>query len=458
MNCVSIIAEIMGVITQNQKLIRIDASLIAPSTTIYEKSRTGYKVFATIGDINQELPYLVWDGKNIVNRVELISKDELFKESSMLSAFGQPVTMGHTPGGYFNLNTDGLQIGSSLQEYRRNDEVGRLDLLLAIQDSRGVRLIDEHLEKGLTPEISPTYNIVKIIRREDGKYWQIGRIYESFALLPAGYGRGGSAIALRFDSKDILPEGVGITPEYFYIKIPEVEPEDLKVKDLVLRVDGKTDQVFRDVDDNLANGVETLMQRVDTLTSQVSDLTGQLSTTQAQLDGSKIKLSEAEKQLQEAQSQRMDDNAIALEIKNRAETWDLVEPFLQEVAASNGKEFRRDGVLTVNQIKELYLKAKDPNLKLDGKDETYITALWDYLAPKPGETSNKQSEQNKTQPQSRVDSLYDWLSGGGDSKSTSVNQGGSPGAGGIRQDQGNADARAAYAKRIETRQQNSQNN
>lgn len=240
---------------------------------------------------------------------------------------------------------------------------------------------------------------------------------------------------------------MAIAPQYFVYG--EHKQENLKVKDLVLRIDGKSDEIFRDVDDTLADGVNTLMQRVDSLSTEVQNLTSQLSTSQAQLDGANIKLAEVQKQLEEAQNHRMDDNAIALEIKKRAETWDLVEPFLQGVAANNGKEFRRDGALTVRQIQELYIKAKDPNLKLDGKDEAYITALWDYLAPTPGE--NQPTLPPK--PQNRVDSLYEWLTKG-ESDTTTINQGGKPGNEGIRIDRNQNNARADYANRIE----NSANN
>lgn len=422
---------------QVSKNTRIDASLIA-SKDSYEKTPTGYKVFATIGDIKQELPYLMWDGKNIANRIELIGKEELFKEESMLSAFGQPVTLGHTPEGYFNLNKDGLQVGSSLQEYRRNDARGTLDLLLTIQDCRGVQLIDEELEQGKIPEISPTYDVKKIIKREDGKYWQIGRQYDSFALLRAGRGRGGSAIALRFDSKDNHPPlNFGVNPQYFIFEPPK--QENPKVKDLVLRIDGKSDHIFRDVDDDLANGVNDLMQRLDSMNTELQNLKTQLSTTTAQLDGAKIKLSETEKALSEAQSQRMDDNAIALELEKRGEVWDLVEPHLKQIATENGKEFRRDGKLSVPQIQELYIKSKDSTLNLDGKDEAYIAALWDYLKPKPGDKPTV-----SVKPQSRVDTLYDWLTDGGNAnkgqESLSNPQ--------LRTDDF-SDSRAAYTSRIE---------
>lgn len=406
----------------------------------WEKTDNGiYRFFGTIGKAMLKLPYYRWDGKNIVKEIEVIEKEELFREDSMLSAFGKPIVLGHTPDGLFHLNKDGLQVGSTLQEYRIDEVSGDLSVLLAIQDHKGIALIDEELSKGRIPQLSPTYDLESIKLRSDGTYAQIGRAYDNIALLREGHGRGGDAIALRMDSNDLhLPTDTRIS-QYFFLEGKNQESK--KVADLAIRIDG-SDRIFRDVDDELASQVKQLLTRVDSLGEENQTLKTQVSTVTAQLDGTKVKLTEAEKALESANSQRMDDNAIAAELQKRGEVWEVVEPFLKEFASQKGKEFRRDNKLGVEEIKSLFIRLKAPHLNLDGKDDDYINAIWDCLKPQPGEKPPNSGNQ-ATQPQSRVDAMYEWLSG-----SDSINQGKETPKSNQRSDGAGKGGRERYTERI----------
>lgn len=103
-------------------LLRIDSK---PIKYEWEQLSNGIvRAFGVLGKANLPLDYYQWDGSEFKKRTETIELEQLFNEDSLQTAWGMPVTLGHTPGGLFNANSDNLMIGSCLQEFRKDEANG----------------------------------------------------------------------------------------------------------------------------------------------------------------------------------------------------------------------------------------------------------------------------------------------------------------------------------------------
>ncbi len=170
----------------------------------WERTPTGiYRLFAAFGEAGRELKYLQFDTKSgTKQRIEYITEEELFHPASLETAYGLPVLLKHPTSGMFENNREGLLVGSTLQEFIREDNT--LLIPIALQDGRATRVLSKAIERKEHLEVSPGYWIQEARLMPDGRYEQIGRRYDHLAApLQPGEGRGGFAIRLRIDSTDV---------------------------------------------------------------------------------------------------------------------------------------------------------------------------------------------------------------------------------------------------------------
>jgi hypothetical protein len=321
-----------------------------------------YLAHSVLGKAEHPLKYFHWDGKQWKNRIETVRGDELFNDESLLTARAIPILLGHPKSGRYDNNREGLLLGHTFDSFIREDD--QLIMPVVVDDLRGVRIINDAIASGKMAEVSPGYSIQGLQQREDGIFLQQGRRYDHLALLLPGQGRGGQTISLRTDSDDIA----GAETQYFFINMKTITINDRK---------------FEIEDEVLASEIEGLQSRHDSLAFHKSKLEGELAGVKTRLD--------------EAESNKVTEEAIASDIQERLDTWVVVLPALR----SDKKDFQPDYKLPPNEIKQLYLKAKHPNINLDGKDAAFVEGVWEGLKP--------DTKSEDEQAIDRTDALFDQL-------------------------------------------------
>lgn len=319
-----------------------------PKTPKLEWQRTqhGYVAFATLGKVGHKLTY-VEDGKT---RQEYLTE---FSEKSLNSIRGMPLCLDHPQSGTYQGNKSGVGIGHFLQEILIADAADGAELLVpvTVTDERGVKLIDQCLERGESPEISPAYWVDDIRSDGNGGYIQCRGEYDHGALLFPGQGRGGGSISLRLDSGQItqLPEQTGNSmtdpttttptpapapaPAPAPVPVPAPTPAPVPV---AASVTGKTAEQERD----------ELQSTVQRLSGEIEGYKAQLATAgQVNLDSVKARVS-----------------TLARMGKIQADSANL------------------DFDTPVVDLQIAHIKSKT-DLDLTGKSPEYISGVFDALAP-----------------------------------------------------------------------------
>jgi hypothetical protein len=353
--------------------LRLDAR---QSLTWEKLSGDRYLAHSVLGKAGLPLKYYHWDGKGWKSRIETVRHDELFNDESLLTARAIPLVLGHPKSGRYDNNKEGLLVGHTFDSFLREDE--QLIMPVVVDDIRGVRIVNDAIASGLMAEVSPGYSITGLDRQDD-IFYQIGRRYDHLALLSPGEGRGGQAIALRTDSQDDI---AGAETQFFFIsEVSKQKNSNLELKGelspsriktggtkLKVKLDGKE---FEIEDTELALAIERTNTRIDSLTADKSKVEGELAGVKTRLDA--------------AESSKPTEDAIAADIQERLDTWVSVLSTLR----TDKKDFQPDYKLTPTEIKQLYLKVKHPDIKLDSKNAAYVDGLWDALKPAPKSTDEE---------------------------------------------------------------------
>lgn len=193
---------------------RID-SLPNEQKLFWEKTAHGYVAFATLAKIGHELKYLSDDGTG--GRTEFLRN---FSEDSIASVRGMPLCLGHPESGTYQGNRSGAAIGHFLQEIIISD-AGELLAPVTITDKRGIDLIEDCLQRGVSPEISPAYWVESVEKTDTDEFTQNRGRYDHAALLLPGKGRGGAVISLRLDHTDTIQIETMATPPTDTAKLEE---------------------------------------------------------------------------------------------------------------------------------------------------------------------------------------------------------------------------------------------
>lgn len=296
----------------------------------WQKTPHGYVAFATLGKIGHKLTY----GEGTQTRQEYLAS---FTEDSINSIRGMPICLDHPSSGTYQGNKSGAGIGHFLQEILIVDAADGAELLapVTVTDERGVKLIDQCLEKGHSPEISPAYWVDDVRADGNGAYQQIRGEYDHAALLLPGQGRGGGSISLRLDSS------------------------------------GNTTQTLENKGDPTVTGTtppttpttpapSAIEQENAALKSQIQTLTGQVEGYKAQIEGlgkTHVTLDSVSERVQTlAKMGRLTADSAAIAV-------DLTTP--------------------TEQLQRDYIKAQKPDLSLEGKSPEYVKGVFDSLTPSP---------------------------------------------------------------------------
>ncbi|NER98442.1 MAG: DUF2213 domain-containing protein, partial [Symploca sp. SIO1B1] len=238
----------------------------------WEKLSDGrYWTHVVLGQVGKPLKYYSLDenGK-LIERTEVVTEEGLFNDDSVRSIAGLPMVLAHPKQRKFNLNREGLRVGTLLNRIARED--GKLLVEAIIDDYRGVAVIERILATGKLPEASSGYGLKNLTQREDGIWEQFRGDYDHIAApLEPGSGRAGEGVGLRFDQTE-LPKGFAIAKPLYFDQGNQSEDGDRrdeqlentggknKVATIVLRLDS-TDRAFEVEDEGLINAIGALQSR-----------------------------------------------------------------------------------------------------------------------------------------------------------------------------------------------------
>ncbi|MBW4636335.1 MAG: DUF2213 domain-containing protein [Iphinoe sp. HA4291-MV1] len=410
----------------------------------WEKTPTGiYRLFAAFGEAGRELKYLQFDTKSgTKQRIEYITEEELFHPDSLETAYGLPVLLKHPTSGMFENNKEGLLVGSTLQEFIREDNT--LLIPIALQDGRATRVLSKAIERKEHLEVSPGYWIQEARLMPDGRYEQIGRRYDHLAApLQPGEGRGGFAIRLRIDSTDVCvsedfemeqveaeektEQGAiqyGNNADKTIVSFAKSRQDNKKrMKTLVL------DSVGYEIEDeDLFTATVALKQRADSqavelatvktentnLQARIDALTKENADLKGEVSGYKVKVEAWEKSSAgTGDALAKLSEGIALDRKDSIETWMLALPQLRQ----DNAKYEPDYSLSPTEIKALYLVSKHPDLKTDVADadlstdtgKRYIDSLWKVLKPQLSEGDASNTLRERQDAFSRIDRQLSFL-------------------------------------------------
>lgn len=334
------------------------------------------------------LTYFEKDGKK---RVELRRAAEVFNEDSLESFAGQAITIGH--GAMVNAkNFKKHGVGTALGQGRQDGENVRVPII--IQDDRAVAAAREQKLNSLSVGYNVNYiprpgmwnsatdEIIYDDERNDEKGDQtfIGKEWVHFdgeqtdirvnhiALVKKG--RAGAIARLNLDGDE----------EIDYTD-PDKQPtkgDKMKTIRLDSGVEVEVDEHVASHVENLAALVTTEKARADSLDQEKTSLQVKADTLQATVDGIPAQIEQA----------RLD---AAQAVKTRGELEATATKFgLKDFASMNDLDIKKAVI------------GKTSKINLDGKDESYISAAFDFAASsKPAIASQREQVSN---PGARNDS------------------------------------------------------
>jgi uncharacterized protein len=172
--------------------IRFDEARIAK----WEKTPEGFlKAHLRVAKIGT-LRYRNADGSE---RIEHVSKEELFKKSSYDSLKGKPVTLEHPPVMVNSLNASEHLKGITSPIVTMDGDY--LDVIATVTHADAIAAIENGVR-----ECSCGYNC-SVTSRKDGTFDQHDREYNHVAIVSKG--RAGSDVRVRMDSGDFIQQPVG---------------------------------------------------------------------------------------------------------------------------------------------------------------------------------------------------------------------------------------------------------
>jgi hypothetical protein len=352
--------------------------------TIFKHERTpeGFlRVHMRIARVG-ELTYRNADGSE---RIEVVSPEVLFDKDSTDSFKMKPITLGHPPVKVTSENARQYERGMTGHAITIDGDF--LGIVGTVTDKEAI----DAIERGDASEVSCGYD-AEIALRSDGKYDQLSRSGNHVAAVNRG--RAGSEVRFGLDAADPIDVWVqngdeGTTEQ---INQPvktlqtDAKPSPRTHMPRQITIGG---EIFSIDDDNLANAILELLEDDDQDDAKLAAL-GYGSYCDA-VDGLKAKLDAAEgkatgleaqvtaltTKLDAAEQTRMDADQVSVAVSERLDAWAVVLPLLRADKA----DYQPDYKLGVADIRKLAIAAKLPNVKLDGKSDEYVNAVWDTIAP-----------------------------------------------------------------------------
>lgn len=366
----------------------------------WEKLDNGaYRAFITLGVADMSLEYVDFKGNK---HTETITSDELFKADSLSSAYGLPICLAHPKKGIYANNQEGVLIGHTLESFINQDN--KLLMPCVIDDHRGIKLIDSMIEKGTYAEVSPGYFVEKLKQDNNNQYLQIGRRYDHIALLESGEGRGGQAVVLRTDSNINLDMAVSTSLNTCVEQVTtSYEDDTTTVQKNCVETSVNTEEYGETVYTEEIEVITQKTMKISWKDKEYTEPSALVADANIMLDSKENRIQELETELAnskaiataktkdlEAANGRLDalqiqldsqTNLITLDaansrVKECIELWDKVVPIFKQ----DNKDFQPDYSLSPTEIKQVYITQYQPKIKLDGKSEEYVNAVWDTIA------------------------------------------------------------------------------
>lgn len=366
----------------------------------WEKLDNGaYRAFITLGVADMSLEYVDFKGNK---HTETITSDELFKADSLSSAYGLPICLAHPKNGIYANNKEGALIGHTLESFINQDN--KLLMPCVIDDHRGIKLIDSMIEKGTYAEVSPGYFVEKLKQDNNNQYLQIGRRYDHIALLESGEGRGGQAVVLRTDSNINLDMAVSTSLNTCVEQVTtSYEDDTTTVQKNCVETSVNTEEYGETVYTEEIEVITQKTMKISWKDKEYTEPSALVADANIMLDSKENRIQELETELVnskaiataktkdlEAANGRLDalqiqldsqTNLITLDaansrVKECIELWDKVVPIFKQ----DNKDFQPDYSLSPTEIKQVYITQYQPKIKLDGKSEEYVNAVWDTIA------------------------------------------------------------------------------
>jgi hypothetical protein len=408
--------------------LRFDSTPISSWEKLWDGRLRVKATFSKVGP----LAYVKPDGST---QIEIVPAEELFRQDSLETAAMAAVTLNHPPEGIVTPRTwKKYNVGASGSRVEARTDEGLVEVVYVIGDEEAIKAVQE----GDVSEVSVGYQVT-LDRREDGLY-QTNRQYNHHALVPKG--RAGASVRLHYDNADDSPEFRidaaedvawlcdadmgGESPVPVQPEEPEEDDEGPEIE-IEISADKKTkprkgDSMTTNTD---AKGKgkggmveyrgmemsEDAMKAMKDLETQVDGMGkakakgGKMTTykgfemsedaveamkeLETQVDmgcGGKRKDSdytalEAQRDmlqskvdsLQAELNTRMDAAAVETLAQAKLDAFTAASPYLPA-------DTRFDAALSPVDWKRQAIAAASPNLNLDGKDESYITAAFDVLS------------------------------------------------------------------------------
>ena len=366
----------------------------------WEKLDNGaYRAFITLGVADMSLEYVDFKGNK---HTETITSDELFKADSLSSAYGLPICLAHPKKGIYANNQEGVLIGHTLESFINQDN--KLLMPCVIDDHRGIKLIDSMIEKGTYAEVSPGYFVEKLKQDNNNQYLQIGRRYDHIALLESGEGRGGQAVVLRTDSNINLDMAVSTSLNTCVEQVTtSYEDDTTTVQKNCVETSVNTEEYGETVYTEEIEVITQKTMKISWKDKEYTEPSALVADANIMLDSKENRIQELETELAnskaiataktkdlEAANGRLDALQIQLDSKTNLITldaansrvkeciglWDKVVPIFKQ----DNKDFQPDYSLSPTEIKQVYITQYQPKIKLDGKSEEYVNAVWDTIS------------------------------------------------------------------------------
>jgi hypothetical protein len=361
-----------------------------------------------------ELRYYNLDG---TERVEVVTPEVLFNKDSIDSFKMKPLTLKHPQEGKVTPKNF-RKYGRGLTGHTAVIDGDFLGLVSTIADEEMI----EEVVSGRADQTSCGYD-APIRQRNDGKYDQVERRGNHIAAVP--HGRAGADVGFHLDAAEeywlqvrcdddgdfdesqiekllstenlvnrllnldeiekstkvyISKKDEGIPTPTDQVNSPLIDRKD-SPKMTTVTLGNRTYNIDGDDAPKLADAVAEFITKNDAdLTSAKSATVAE--TKRADAAEAKLEVVSAEKtqltqKLDAAEQTRMDADQISTEVEARLGTWQIVLPLLRSDAA----DFQPDYKLSVSEIQKLAISKKFPEIKLDGKSDDAIAAMWELTEP-----------------------------------------------------------------------------
>ncbi|NEZ65528.1 DUF2213 domain-containing protein [Leptolyngbyaceae cyanobacterium CCMR0082] len=327
--------------------VRFDRAPITKSEKLPDGRLRVWATFSRVGPLR----YLDGAGEQ---RIEWVTKEELFRTDSLETAALAPVTLGHPEEGMVTPdNWKEYSVGASGSTIKVNPENGLVDVVFVVGAREALDKSDEF------SEVSAGYT-AQIEKRADGKFYQTNRRYNHLALVERG--RAGPEVRLHLDAAEdwaiqSLDEcsNTRITDAMKY-KGMEMSEDAIKAfKDM----EGKLEKMTADMAGMKAKKDAAESDLLTKVTAERDMLQGRVDSLTAERDA-RMDAGDVEKAAQQLAQTKLDAFQAAL-------------PYLPE-------DTRFDVGVSPLEWKRQAIASANPDLKLDSKDEAYINAAFDMLA------------------------------------------------------------------------------